>query len=352
MQQVVAVGHQHRHIGRVGIGLVGLRLDGRALHRGERRHDGHVLHRDEGNHHVAVVGEELVGLQLVGPAHDLRAGGVTLHDVLVVVALLGNLDVEEVGEQAVGHHVVLVGGAPALLEVEGHVRPGEGHVVAGRVEVVLHEPVHALDVAAELAAQVLDHGESVGFHLLVERRRDDQAVGLRGDRRRGLDRGLHEIRVVDDHALDLVLVTLHHRRESGVGLRLVQRQRLLRDVRQHAVEPELPHLRHRRRADLPAAVVILAAAVHHVHLLFAVAIDDALQADGRHLAFDIVVLKVHHHERSGRGLHLGIETVGQIDVERRRTDAAAARIAALAAGQRQQAKQRTEAVSQRAFHWF
>lgn len=80
--------------------------------------------------------------------------GYFLTDVLVICALVMILDVEEIGEQAVGNHVVLVGCAPALLEIGGHVRPGESHVAVGRLEIVFHEPVDTLDVGLEHPAQI------------------------------------------------------------------------------------------------------------------------------------------------------------------------------------------------------
>ena len=168
MQQVVAVGDEHRDINGIGFGLERLGFDGRTLHRGERRHDGHVLDRNERHHEIPVFGEEFVGLQFVGPAHDLGAGGIFLDDVLVICALVMILDVEEIGEQAVGNHVVLVGCAPALLEIGSHVRPGESHVAVGRPEIVFHEPVDTLDVGLEHPAQIPDHRETISLHLLVK----------------------------------------------------------------------------------------------------------------------------------------------------------------------------------------
>jgi len=112
----------------------------------------------------------------------------------------------------------------------------------------------------------------------------------------------------------MLLILLDKRREPGVGLGRIEREGLLRNVLQHTVEPELPHLGHVVRAGLPAAVVVLATAVHHIDLLFAVAVDDTLQADGSDLPLDIVVLQVYDDKRFGRDFDFRIEPARQVDV--------------------------------------
>lgn len=147
----------------------------------------------------------------------------------------------------------------------------------------------------------------------------------------------------------MLLILLDKRREPGVGLGRIEREGLLRNVLQHTVEPELPHLGHVVRAGLPAAVVVLATAVHHIDLLFAVAVDDTLQADGSDLPLDIVVLQVYDDKRFGRGFDFRIEPARQVDV---RSGAAAARTAVLARSERHQTKQGTETIGQSFLHEF
>ena len=147
----------------------------------------------------------------------------------------------------------------------------------------------------------------------------------------------------------MLLILLDKRREPGVGLGRIEREGLLRNVLQHTVEPELPHLGHVVRAGLPAAVVVLATAVHHIDLLFAVAVDDTLQADGSDLPLDIVVLQVYDDKRFGRGFDFRIEPARQVDV---RGGLAAARTAVLARSERHHTKQGTETIGQSFLHEF
>ena len=268
MEKVVAVRNEESDVDLSGLHVVGFGSDWLTLDRRERGHDRKVLDGDEGNHHISVVGEQLVSLKFIGPSHDGSAGGIALDHGFIICTLVMLPDIQEIGEQLVGHDIVLVCRAPALCPVQSHMGPGESHVLAGSVPPVCQQPVDAFEVVLELAAQILDDRESIFLDLLVQVRGDDQAVGLAGNGGSSLDSGLDKVIVINDDTLDVLAVSLDNGLECGIGNLSVQFDVFLGNIVKYSGEPEISHLGLGPEVSgHPSAVIILAAAVLDIEFL-------------------------------------------------------------------------------------